>query len=137
MTNEKIIYNTAINAGIFTKAEATAILAAGQRLPLHTYSEWKRMGYQVKEGEHAAVVAWLWKWKEGKKTGEIKEVPGLFTENGQPATVECEESSHHFKQKAYLFTAEQVERRPQVVKKDLVAYNKMLAEQRKSRANVA
>ena len=54
MTNEKIIYDAAISAGIFAKESAAAILSTGRRLPLHTYQEWRRMGYQVKQGEHAA-----------------------------------------------------------------------------------
>lgn len=47
MTNEQIIFNAAISSGIFTKEEAIAILESGRRLPLHTYQEWRRLGYQV------------------------------------------------------------------------------------------
>ena len=43
MTNTEIITRTAIAEGLFTEAEATAIIASGRRLPLHTYSEWRRM----------------------------------------------------------------------------------------------
>ena len=53
MTNEQIIFNAAISSGIFTKEEAIAILESGRRLPLHTYQEWRRLGYQVKQNEHA------------------------------------------------------------------------------------
>ena len=66
MTNEQMIFNAAINSGIFTAAEATAILSTGRRLPLHTYSEWKRLGYQVKEGERAALVPDLWRFSKNK-----------------------------------------------------------------------
>lgn len=59
MTNTEIITRTAIAEGLFTEAEATAIIASGRRLPLHTYSEWRRMGYQVKQGEHASLTVVL------------------------------------------------------------------------------
>ena len=51
MTNEKIIFDAAVASGIFTEAEAMGYIVSGRRLPLHTYSEWRRMGYQVKQGE--------------------------------------------------------------------------------------
>ena len=97
MTNEKIIYEAAINAGIFTKESAAAILSTGRRLPLHTYQEWRRLGYQVKPGEHAALSVGLWRWKEGKKTGNVVEVPGMYNADGSAAKVEEQESSHHYK----------------------------------------
>ena len=59
MTNEQIIYNAAVSSGLFTADAAAAFLKAGRRLPLHTYQEWRRMGYQVKAGEKAALVVSL------------------------------------------------------------------------------
>ena len=47
----------------------TAMLAAET---FHTFAEWKRMGYSVKKGQHAALVCNLWKYtdKPGKATRE-------------------------------------------------------------------
>ena len=137
MTNEKIIYDAAISAGIFTKESAAAILSTGRRLPLHTYQEWRRMGYQVKQGEHAAISVVLWRWKEGKKTGNVVEVPGLYNADGSAAKVEEQESSHHYKALAHLFTLSQVEKAAPAkvkTKEEILAYNRMLAEQRKARS---
>lgn len=50
MTNLTIITSAAIQAGIFTEAEADAIIKSGHELPLHTFAEWKRLGYSVKKG---------------------------------------------------------------------------------------
>ena len=135
MTNEQIIFNAAISSGIFSKEEATAILSSGGRLPLHTYQEWRRLGYQVKQGEHAALSLMLWRWKEGKKTGNLVEVPGMYNADGSVATVEKQESSHHYKTMSHLFTASQVEKTAPVkvkTREELMAYNRMLAQQRKS-----
>ena len=136
MTNEQIIQKSAVLAGIFTESEAAAIISSGRRLPLHTYAEWKRMGYQVKQGEHAALTVMLWKYHEGKKTGRTVEVAGMLNPDGSPATVEEQESSHHYKTTAHLFTASQVERavtRQIKTREEIMAYNRMLAEQRKAR----
>ena len=137
MTNEKIIYDAAISAGIYTKESAAAILSTGRRLPLHTYQEWRRMGYQVKQGEHAALSVVLWRWKEGKKTGNVVEVPGLYNADSSAATVEEQEASHHYKTMAHLFTFAQVEKATPAkvkAKEEILAYNRMLAEQRKARS---
>lgn len=64
MTNNEIIINQAIAHGIYTKAEAQAIVAAKGCLPIHTFAEWKKAGYSVKRGEHAAVTCDLWKYTE-------------------------------------------------------------------------
>ena len=46
-----------------------AMLAADT---FHTFAEWKRMGYSVKKGQHAALVCNLWKYtdKPGKAAKE-------------------------------------------------------------------
>ena len=64
MTNNEIIINQAIAHGIYTKAEAQAIVAAKGCLPIHTFAEWKKAGYSVKRGEHAAITCDLWKYTE-------------------------------------------------------------------------
>ena len=128
MNNEQIIYNAAIKSGIFTVSEATEILSTGRRLPLHTYSEWKRLGYQVKEGERAALVLDLWRFSKNKASED---------ENGE----ETESAGEHaYMAKSHLFTAQQVkkaETRTIKTREELMAYNKMLAEQRKARRAAA
>ena len=50
MTNNEIIINQAIAHGIYTKAEAQAIVAAKGCLPIHTFAEWKKAGYRSPVG---------------------------------------------------------------------------------------
>ena len=121
MNNEQIIRTAAINAGIFTEETAAAILSTGRRLPLHTYQEWKRMGFQVKQGEHARLSVTLWKYRR-----ETVEINGEEYESG-----DC------YRALAHLFTADQVEKattRTVKTREEIMAYNRMLAEQRKARA---
>ena len=47
MTNNEIIINQAIAHGIYTKAEAQAIVAAKGCLPIHTFAEWKKAGFRT------------------------------------------------------------------------------------------
>lgn len=96
MTNEQIIANSAVAAGIFTQEEAEAYFSHGMRLPIHTFAEWKSCGYMVKKGEHAALTVSIWKPKTRKKKDE--------------KTVDAkEENSGFFLTTAYLFTKQQVE----------------------------
>ena len=121
MNNEQVIRKAAINAGIFTEEAAAAILSTGRRLPLHTYQEWRRMGYQVKQGEHAALTVVLWKYRS-----ETVEINGQEVESG-----DC------YRTTAHLFTAAQVKKAEPVKVKsreEIMAYNRMLAEQRKAAA---
>ncbi len=67
MTNEQMIQKTAVALGLFTEEQVATFAAAGRRLPLHTYAEWKALGYQVKRGEHAALKMQLWKPRRVKK----------------------------------------------------------------------
>ncbi len=121
MKNEQIIFNAVVAAGIMTGAEAMAILQTGRRLPVHTYQEWRRLGYQVKQGEHAALTVVLWKYRS-----ETVEVDGKEVESG-----DC------YRTTAHLFTAAQVKKADPVKVKsreEIMAYNRMLAEQRKAAA---
>lgn len=121
MTNEKIIFDAAVASGIFTEAEAMGYIASGRRLPLHTYQEWRRMGYQVKQGERAALTVVLWKYRS-----ETVEIDGQEVESG-----DC------YRTTAHLFTAAQVQKAAPVkvkTREEIMAYNKMLAEQRKAAA---
>lgn len=94
MTNLFIITNNAIEQGVFTEEEVKEYLEMGFRLPLHTFAEWKRLGYSVKKGEKARMMCYIWRYKGGepKDTEEIN-----TDENG------------YYKVKAYFFTKEQVQ----------------------------
>lgn len=121
MTNNQIIENAAISAGIFTREQVDEYIQQGRRIPLHTYREWKRMGYRVKPGEHASVVVSLWKFSSKK----------VELDDGEEV-----DDSNYYRSSAYLFTQNQVEafisRKPRSFE-EIREYNRMLAEQRKAR----
>lgn len=136
MTNTEIITRSAVLAGLYTKEQAEAILKTGACLPLHTYSAWKAAGYQVKRGEKAVLTVCLWKFRPGKKTGEVAEVPGMLNADGTPAMVEKQEAGRQIRTTAYLFSDKQVEKiKPVHVKTadEIKAYNAKLAAERKAR----
>lgn len=136
MTNTEIITRSAVLAGLYTKEEAEAILKTGACLPLHTYSAWKAAGYQVKRGEKTVLTVCLWKYRPGKKTGEVAEVPGLLNADGSPAMVEKQEADRQIRTTAHLFSDKQVEKiQPVHVKTadEIKAYNAKLAAERKAR----
>lgn len=99
MTNFKIVAESAIQAGLYTEEEALFIIEEEGRLPLHTFGEWKRMGYSVKKGETAALKAEIWKKSTKKQTCADKD--------GNEQQVDpkrfCKKLSH-------FFTADQVEK---------------------------
>ena len=103
MSNEEIITKSAISAGIFSEEEAAAYIMNGLRLPIHTFAEWKRMGYSVKKGQHAALTCQLWKYtdKPGKAAREAAEADGKDAPETDP---------HFYMTKAHLFHALQVEK---------------------------
>lgn len=103
MTNEKIIYDAAIAAKLYTEDEAAAILMKAGTLPLHTFPEWKRLGYSVKKGEKAAVAVHLWKYttKPSKAAIEKAEKAGKDVDA-------LEADPHYYKKLSYLFTDKQV-----------------------------
>lgn len=123
MTNLEIITNAAIAAELYTEDEAKTIISERGELPIHTYTQWRKMGYQVKRGEKSALVCDLWRWKEEKTE--------VTTKDGKAEDID---TSHHYKQKAYLFTVQQVEKVQQTPRLDIRAYNAMLAAQRKASA---
>ena len=93
MTNAEIITRTAIASGLFSEAEAMAIIQQNGELPLHTFQGWKARGFQVKKGEKSTIRITIWKHsgrKVDKETGE-------------------EDAGHHFMKNACFFTASQVE----------------------------
>lgn len=97
MTNEQIIANSAVAAGIFTQEEAEAYFSHGMRLPIHTFAEWKNHGYMVRKGEHAALTVSIWKPKMRKR------------KDGKTVEADKEEEGGFFLTTAYLFTKQQVE----------------------------
>lgn len=69
----------------------------------HTFAEWKRMGYSVKKGQHAALVCDLWKYtdKPGRAAREAAAEAGDDAPESDP---------HFYKQKSHLFHALQVQK---------------------------
>lgn len=96
MSNFEIIANSAIGAGIYTKEQVEAIISSGFRLPLHTFAEWKRLGFAVKKGEKASMTCRIWKFSDKK------------TESADDVNVD-EADSRYYLTKAFFFTREQVE----------------------------
>lgn len=99
MTNFELITGAAIAEGIFTEKEIVDTIKQTGDLPLHTFTEWKRLGYSVKKGEHAKLTCFIWRHKEKKGTLPMKD--------GDDVEVD---ESHFYKTKAHFFTADQVER---------------------------
>lgn len=102
MTNFEIITKEAIRNGIYTKEEAEAIISQGYRLPLHTFAEWKALGYSVRKGERAKMTCQIWKYNE-KATAKQN------TDNNESEPEE--NGGHYYLTKAFFFTDEQVEKR--------------------------
>lgn len=99
MTNFELITGAAIAEGIYTEQEIVELIKQTGDLPLHTFAEWKRMGYRVKKGEHAKMTCFIWKWSDKQKTVE--------QEDGNEVEIDA---SHFYKTKAFFFTKEQVEK---------------------------
>lgn len=99
MTNFEIITSAAIAEGIYTKEQIEKMLSTIGEVPLHTFAEWKRMGFSVKKGEHAKLTCNIWRWNSKKGV-----VP---MEDGNDVEVD---ESHFYKTKAFFFTGDQVER---------------------------
>ena len=104
MNNTDIIYNEAIRAGIYTKAEADAIMLTRGALPIHTFQEWKNAGYSVKKGEHAAIRCDLWKYTSKPSKKDREKAAGMTEEEA------AAKFGHYYMAAAYLFTHEQVKR---------------------------
>lgn len=121
-----------------TKAEAQAIVAAKGCLPIHTFAEWKKAGYSVKRGEHAAITCDLWKYTErpGKAAKAARAEAAKAGQNGPDADAP---DPHYYMAKAHLFTREQVKPAGQddapkaKTPEEIAAYNKKLADERKAR----
>lgn len=101
MTNEEIIYRASISAGIITEGEAQKFAQNGWELPIHTFAGWKKYGYSVKKGEHAALKVRLWR-KKGVKSGK-------GSDDKEAVEVEPDGGGYYLVT-AFLFTGGQVER---------------------------
>ncbi len=121
MTNSEIITNTVkaafnpeqiaqLTGAIFTPEQVAkrqqmgmdpAEILAGA---FHTFQEWKRLGYSVKKGEHAALVTFLWKFTDRPTKAQ--------REAAEAAGKDPEESGgdHFYKAKSHLFSFLQVEK---------------------------
>ena len=101
-TNSEIIYKAAVNAGIYTEQQAAAILMSGRALPIHTFMEWKNLGYSVKKGEKAALHVDLWNYttKPSKAAREQAAAEGK----------ELADDPHYYLKLSHLFTLDQVKR---------------------------
>ena len=121
MTNEQIIQQAAVTSGLFTQETVDTFAAEGVRLPLHTYQEWRRLGYQVKQGEEAVLVVNLWRFSKVAVDTE---------DSAREQEAENATGERAYMAKAHLFLGSQVEKIQGTPKKDLAAYNAMLAAQR-------
>lgn len=93
MTNEEIITRAAQAAGL-----AGAIL--------HTFADWRRLGYSVNKGEHAALSCTIWRAKTGKPA---QQDAALKLQELAP-DADGEVISGYYKHLAHFFAASQVRR---------------------------
>jgi hypothetical protein len=66
-----------------TEIIATAMMLNGIDEESHTFARWKKMGYKVRKGEHAAFRATIWKASERKVEvdGEEQDALSMFMKN--------------------------------------------------------
>ena len=103
--NSSAIMAAGIEAKVITPIQLLEYLQTGKMPAIHTFDVWKNAGYRVKKGEKAAFQARIWKYTEKAKT-ETEEEQAEETE---------EKKGHDFiKKTAYFFTAEQVEKMPEI-----------------------
>ena len=79
MTNEQIIADAAVSAGLYTSEEIKEFIDDGKDIPLHTVSGWSARGeYRIKPGEHGIETRL---WKKRKDEGFYLSKAYLFSEN--------------------------------------------------------
>ena len=71
MNNQQLIFNIAIQQGIYSKEEANHLITKYGELPLHSLQGWKSrspLGYEyhIKRGEHG-IECRLWKKREAPR----------------------------------------------------------------------
>lgn len=99
MTNAEIILNAAVDAGLYTEEEAVATVDTFGSLPLHTFAEWKKMGYIVKKGEKATIAISIWRKSNKNIT--------VITKEGVEKDIK---DDRYYKKLSYFFTFSQVEK---------------------------
>lgn len=99
MTNFDIIASGAIAAGIYTEDQIQQIISNTGDLPLHTFAEWKRMGFSVKKGAKAILSCYIWRWNSKTESLPMKD-----------GTEQEVDASHYYKKRVYFFGLDQVER---------------------------
>ena len=113
MTNAQIIFNESIRLVEEQKIGTTGrtltvVDENGEKhtLPepesIHTYDEWKRMGLQVKRGEHAVASFRIWMYSQ--KTVKL---PMKNVKTGETEDVE-EQSGDYYMKTAHFFARSQV-----------------------------
>lgn len=115
--NTSIILAAGIEAGVIP---ATALLECFQfgRMPaVHTFDIWKKAGYSVRKGEHAAFRARIWKHVEKTTTLTAEDaaamnagsiIDGISYKEGDTI-----QAGKFIKKEAFFFTASQVEKTPE------------------------
>lgn len=91
------------NSEIITRAAQAAGLAG---TILHTFAEWRRLGYSVNKGEHAALSCIIWRAKTGKpaQQADAQQLQELAPD------ADGEVISGYYKHLAHFFAASQVRR---------------------------
>ena len=97
MTNEELIAQVAISAGIYTVEEIEGFLSEGKEIPLHTLKGWESRGYKVKSGEHGLETK-LWKKKKN------------HVDDDTDAELSEMQNKAFYLTKAFLFSADQIEK---------------------------
>lgn len=122
MTNSEIITNTVkaafdaeqiaqLTSAIFTPEQIAARQGMGMEpaeilaSAFHTFQEWKRLGYSVKKGEHAALTAYLWKYSDKPSKAQREAAAAAGTDPEDIAG-----GDHFYKAKSYLFSFLQVDK---------------------------
>lgn len=99
--NSSAIMAAGIEAGIIKPIQLLEYLQTGKMPAVHTFDVWKKAGFKVKKGEKAAFQARIWKHTEKVETDTEEQAE--------------EKKGHDFIRKtAYFFTAEQVEKMPEI-----------------------
>lgn len=99
MTNLQIIASAAIENGLYTLEQVEACFASGHNLPLHTFAEWKRLGFIVKKGEKSKLACEIWMKSNKKQTAETKD--------GDEIEID---TSRFYRKLSHFFTFDQVEK---------------------------
>ena len=101
MKNSEIILHAALETGIYTEEQATACIEKTGDLPIHTFMEWKKLGFSVKKGEKARLHLYLWMFTNKPNKAERDEA--------EEAGEELADNPHYYKKLSHLFTLDQVQ----------------------------